>query len=109
MQDRFVLQDPEAERFRVLPCRGPRIVTVKSARALKQCRPMAAGMPQAALEERGWGLVGAMEHGGQRRDRSLFGLLESATYTFHMMRKVEKVPERPLVLSICFQISKIGS
>jgi hypothetical protein len=70
MQDRFVLQDPEAERFRVLPCRGPRIVTVKSARALKQCRPMAAGMPQAALEERGWGLVGAMEHGGKRRDRT---------------------------------------
>jgi len=34
-------------------------------------------------------------NGGQRRDRSLFRLMESATYTFQVVTKMKKVPECP--------------
>lgn len=44
--------------------------------------------------------------GGQRRDRSLFSFVESVTYKFWIVRKVEEVPECPVVLSNCLQIER---
>ena len=43
-------------------------------------------------------------NGGQRRDRSLFSLVEFVTYTFQIVTKMQKVPEFPIVLSNCLQI-----